>query len=425
MSRVLYLDCFSGAAGDMLLGAFLDAGLPQDELRRALGSLGVDHALAVRRVQRAGISATHVVVGDRSQGRAEHHHHGHHHDHHDHHDHEHGHAGPAHEHRSLAEIARLIDSSNLPKAGKARAVALFDRLGEAEAAIHGTTLDRVHLHEVGAVDSIIDIVGAVCAFEWFGIEDVVASPLNLGGGTVTMAHGTFPIPAPATLRLLSGAPVYSSGLQAELVTPTGALLVTSYAKAFGPFPPMTVERVGYGAGTRELDPVPNVLRLVIGTRTAAGVQDDGTAVVKIECEIDDMNPQLFGAVTDRLTAAGALDVFLTAVQMKKGRPGTLLTTLAPPARREAIVDVLFRETTSIGVRIERVEREVLDRRWIDVAVTGGVVRIKVAGRRGEILNAAPEYDDCLRVAVATGRPVKAVHAEAVQAWLDRERTPQP
>jgi uncharacterized protein (TIGR00299 family) protein len=438
MSRVMYLDCFSGAAGDMMLGAFLDAGLPQEALRRALGSLGVGHTLVVRTVLRAGLTATHVSVdGQQNRGHEHGHDHKHSHEHEHTHEHEHHHEhdhGPIHEHaqgsdhghRSLAEISRLIESSSLSAAGQARALALFRRLAEAEAAIHGISVEQVHLHEVGALDSIIDIVGAVFAFEWFGIDDIVASPLNVGGGTVAIAHGTFPVPAPATLRLLTGVPVYSSGARSELLTPTGALLVSDYARSYGPMPAMTIERVGYGAGTRDVPQAPNVLRIVIGSRAdREGLADGDGAVVKLECEIDDMSPQLFGPAVERLSGAGALDVFLTPVQMKKGRPGTLVTVLAPPDRRDALVDLLFRETTSIGVRVERVERVRLDRRWVDVAVTGGVVRIKVAGRGGEVLNAAPEFDDCVRVATATGRPVKLVQAEAVQAWLELHGTQNP
>jgi uncharacterized protein (TIGR00299 family) protein len=416
MARVMYLDCFSGAAGDMLLGAFLDAGLPVDALKTALGTLGIGHELAVTRVLRAGLSATHVdVIATEAQsrkpaavGQT--------------HAHPHGPAsahGPE-THHTLAEIAALIERSSLSAAAKARAVALFRRLAEAEAAIHDTALDQVHLHEVGAVDSIIDICGVVFAFEWFGIDDVVASPLNLGGGSVQMTHGRYPVPAPATLRLLAGIPVSSSGIQSELVTPTGALLVSDYAKSYGVFPAMTVETIGYGAGTKDFQSRPNVLRVVIGERTAAtadaGAPAGGEVVTKIECEIDDMSPQLFGAVTERLLAAGAVDVFLTAVQMKKGRPGTLLTVLARSADRRALIDLLFRETTTIGVRFEEMRREVLERRWEEVQVTGGTVRMKIAGRGGDVLTATPEFDDCLRVAAATGQPVKAVQAEAMRAW---------
>jgi uncharacterized protein (TIGR00299 family) protein len=436
MARVMYFDCFAGAAGDMVLGALLDAGLPLAELQRALGSLGVGHDLTATKVLRAGINATHValVAGaghdvdhrhsdqrDRSHHGHSHHHHHHHHDH-DHHHHDHGHSGHAqphsHGHRSLAEITHLIGQSALSPAGRERAVALFRRIGEAEAAIHNMSIDEVHLHEVGAVDSIVDIVGAVFAFEWFGIDDIVASPLNLGAGTVEIAHGVFPVPAPATLRLLAGVPVYSSGIQAELVTPTGALLISSYARAFGPLPSMTVDRIGYGAGTRDLGKVPNVLRVVIGERATASVATDGAeAIVQLQCEIDDMSPQLFGPVSDRLFTAGALDVFLTPAQMKKGRPGTLLTILAPPEKRAAICDLVFRETTTLGVRFQDVWRETLDRKWVDVKIAGGTVRIKVATRNGEVVNASPEFDDCLRIATATGRPVKLVQAEALRAYV--------
>jgi uncharacterized protein (TIGR00299 family) protein len=431
MARVMYFDAFSGAAGDMVLGALIDAGLPADQLRQALGTLGVGHELRVTRVTRAGLSATHVqVLGDDEaahvHGPGEGHPHPHGHDHahgheHGHGDHDHACADRAgakgHVHRSLKEIVHLIGRSALSQAGKARANAMFERLAEAEAAIHSMPVEEVHLHEVGAVDSIIDVVGAVFALEWFGIEDIVSSPVNVGGGSVSIAHGTFPVPAPATLRLVGKMPIYSSDIKAELLTPTGALLLSTYARSFGPMPAMVIDRVGYGAGTRDLGHVPNVLRVVVGERTESPIV--ATDVVKVECEIDDMSPQLFGPVSDRLFAAGALDVFLVPVVMKRGRPGTLLTVLAPPDRREAIADVVFRETTTIGLRYEQVAREVLERRSVEVDVTGGTVRIKVAGRRGEVLNAAPEFEDCVRVAAATGRPVKAVQAEALRAWHAR------
>jgi uncharacterized protein (TIGR00299 family) protein len=430
MARVMYFDCFSGAAGDMVLGALLDAGLPLDQLRAALGSLGVGHDLDVTRVLRSGLSATHVRVSGEDQPAHSHDHahdhshthdHGHHHDHdHDHHHgHEHAHAHAHAAHRSLREIAHLIGHSALSASAKARAVAMFRRLAEAEAAIHDMTVEDVHLHEVGAIDSIIDIAGVAFGLEWFGIDDILCSPLNVGGGSVDIAHGRFPVPAPATLRLLEGVPVYSGEIKAELVTPTGALVMSSYAKAFGPMPAMTVERIGYGAGTRDFAGTPNVLRLVIGDRATVGTpeaRNPVASVIKLECEIDDMSPQLFGPVGELLFRAGALDVFLTPIFMKKGRPGTLLTVLAPPALREPVTRVLFRETTTIGLRVETIERETLDREWVDVALHGGTVRIKIAKRNGEIVNAAPEFDDCVRVAEATGRPIKAIQTEAMRAW---------
>lgn len=416
MARVLYLDCFSGAAGDMLLGALLDAGLPLGALREALGSLGVDHDVQVNRVVRCGITATKfdVIEHHDAESRPPHRHvHTH--------DHAHGDDEPHHDHgadghRTLKEIRHLIGHSSLSPAAKTRAAELFGRLAQIEADIHGISVDNVHLHEVGALDSIIDIVGVVFAMEWFGIDDIVSSPLNVGGGTVQIAHGRFPVPAPATLRLLEHVPVYSDGPKVELVTPTGALLVSAYAREYGAMPAMSVSQIGYGAGTRDTPHTPNVLRVVIGERTSARIAAVDRAderVLKIECEIDDMNPQLFAPASDRLFQAGALDVFLTPVLMKKGRPGTLVTVLAPEEKRAAVIDTLFRETTTIGVRIERVERETLERRWETVETSGGPVRIKIATRHGVIVNAAPEFDDCLRIAQATNTPVKAVQAEAM------------
>ena len=446
MAQVMYLDCFSGAAGDMLLGALVDAGLPAARLREALGTLGVDHELRLTPVVRAGITATHFEVidpgnsagaGQDARGAGHHHDHHHHHHHgeehahgHEHaHDHAHTHpSSAAHGHRSLAEIRHLIGHSALSPAGKARAVDLFQRIGEAEAAVHGTPLDEVHLHEVGALDSIIDIVGVVFGMEWFGIDDVVASPLNVGGGTVEIAHGRYPVPAPATARLLAGVPAYGGGPDVELVTPTGALLVSAYARSYGPLPSMTIARIGYGAGRRDFPRHPNVLRVLIGERRhadrpAAAPENALETVVKLECEIDDMNPQWFGPASDRLFEAGALDVFLGAVQMKKGRPGTLITVLAPEDRRAALCDLLFRETTTLGVRFERMWRETLDRRFEPVDTPDGPVRIKVALRDGRVINAAPEFDDCLAIATRTGRALKDVQGEALAAWHARAKGP--
>jgi len=400
---VLYFDCFSGASGDMLLGALIDAGVPLAEIRRALGSLAVDpDAVWTEPVVRTGIRATKFCV--RGEAGA--------------HTHAGDHRADHEPHRTLAEIAALIDGSALSATGKARAKALFNRLGEVEAAIHGVPLDQVHLHEVGALDSIIDIVGAVHALEYLGADRIVASPLNVGSGSVRAAHGVYPVPAPATLQLLAGAPVYAGPQKAEMVTPTGALLVAGYAAAFGPLPRMTVRTVGYGAGSRDFPDAPNVLRVVIGEEQA--VSDAAPSrVVVIEAEIDDMTPQLFGVAMDALLAAGALDVFYTSVQMKKNRPGTLLTVIAPPERRVSLTALIFRETTTIGVRYRESEREVLDRETVVVATAVGPIRVKVARQRGEVLNVSPEFDDCVRAARAAGRPVKEVQALAVRAFHDR------
>ena len=419
MARILYFDCFSGIAGDMVLGALLDAGLPFDELKRALGSLAISgYEVTAERVLRAGVSATKFRViehparaaaqhttgaaaehsggvgAEHPAGEASQHHHG-------------------HPHRHLKSIYELIDRSGLSPAGRTRAKELFQRLGEAEAAIHQTSVEKVHLHEVGALDSIIDIVGSVFALEWIGVDRIVCSPLNVGGGTVQSAHGLFPVPAPATLKLLGDAPVYSGAVQKELVTPTGALIATSYASSFGPIPEMAVETVGYGAGDRDTPGTPNVLRVLIGR---AADRPHGDRVVVIECEIDDMNPQIFGVVMDQLYAAGALEVFYVPVQMKKNRPGTLLTVVAAPERKAALSEVIFRETTTIGLRHHEVDRECLPREIVSVDTPLGAVRFKLASRDGRVVNAVPEFDDCARIAAAKNMSVKEVQAVAIQAY---------
>jgi uncharacterized protein (TIGR00299 family) protein len=435
--RILYFDCFSGASGDMVLGALIDAGVPLDDVRRALGSLAITpESVWTEQVVRTGVRATKFcVVGedaavvhthDHSHEHAHSHAHADHH-HHDTHAHGHSHGTPKgapyenaavahHAHRSLAEINQLIDGSALSATGKARAKDLFLQLGAAEAAIHGTTLENVHLHEVGALDSIIDIVGAVYALESLGIDRIVASPLNVGGGTITSAHGVYPVPAPATLRLLQGAPIYSGPQQVELVTPTGALLVKAYASEFGTVPAMTLSAIGYGAGSRDLPDTPNVLRVLIGEGDAKA---PSTTVVVIEADIDDMNPQIFGVVMDTLLAQGALDVFYTSIQMKKNRPGILLTVVAPPDARERLTAIIFRETTTIGVRYSEMARECLDREEVTVATPLGPVRIKVARRNGHILNTSPEFDDCARIARERDVPLKEVQALAIKAFYDR------
>jgi uncharacterized protein (TIGR00299 family) protein len=450
--RILYFDCFSGASGDMVLGALIDAGVPLDDVRRALGSLAITpESVWTEQVVRTGVRATKFcVVGEDNVGRtlsgppsaatavvvhahdhahAHSHSHAHAQHHHDAHSHEaHGHsehgtlkgapyesaAAAHHAHRSLAEINHLIDGSALSTSGKARAKDLFLQLGTAEAAIHGTSLDHVHLHEVGALDSIIDIVGAVYALESLNIDRVVASPLNVGSGTITSAHGVYPVPAPATLRLLKGAPIYAGPQKSELVTPTGALLVKAYASEFGAVPAMTLSAIGYGAGSRDLPDTPNVLRVLIGDADAKAAS---TTVVVIEADIDDMNPQIFGVVMDTLLAQGALDVFYTSIQMKKNRPGILLTVVAPPDARVRLTTTIFRETTTIGVRYREMARECLDREEVTVATPLGPVRVKVARRDGRILNASPEFDDCARIARERDVPVKEVQALAIKAFL--------
>jgi uncharacterized protein (TIGR00299 family) protein len=409
----LYFDGFSGISGDMILGAFLDAGLPLDALREALGSLAVDgYSVDAEPVLRAGVSATQFVVREHgaSIDAAAHAHP---------HPHPHGPDDGAH-HRSLASIQALIGGSALSASGKTRANALFRRLAEVEARIHGMPVEEVHLHEVGALDSIIDIVGAVFAMEWAAADRVVCSPLNIGGGMVSTAHGLFPVPAPATLALLGRAPVYGGTVQKELVTPTGALIATAYAESFGGVPAMSIERVGYGAGSRDNPGTPNVLRILIGE---AADRPASERVAVIECEIDDMNPQLFGAAMDRLYAAGALEVFYTPVQMKKNRPGTLLTVVSAPDLRPTMADLVFRETTTIGLRHYEVERECLRREIIAVETPLGQVRFKLAWHDGRLVNATPEFEDCAALARTHRMSVKDVQALAIQAYGARATAP--
>ncbi|HEY6212443.1 MAG TPA: nickel pincer cofactor biosynthesis protein LarC [Vicinamibacterales bacterium] len=419
MSRVLYFDCFSGISGDMTLGALLDAGLPLEELKRALGSLALGDAhVHVDRVLRTGLSATKFSVH-------EHKHSGESHEHaagsHAHGTASHQHGAGSHGHRTLTEIFALIDRAALSTSARERAKTMFQRLGEVEASIHSIPVEQIHLHEVGSLDSIIDIAGVAFAMEWVGAERIVCSPLNVGGGTVDSAHGRFPVPAPATVKLLGGAAIYSGDIQKELVTPTGALIVTTYASAFGPIPPMKVDRVGYGAGDRDDPKTPNVLRVLIGesmearTESASG---PGDRVVVVECEIDDMNPQIFGSAMEQLYAAGALEVFYVPVQMKKNRPGTLLTVIAPIDRRSAIADVVFRETTTIGLRYFDVARECLKRESVTVETPVGAVRFKIAWRDGKVVNAAPEFEDVARLAATNKLPVKDVQAIAIRAFAD-------
>ena len=400
--RILYFDCFAGAAGDMILGALLDAGLPFDELKHALGSLAVEGwDVSVDRVIKKGLSATKFRVHPLSLA-----HHGHH---------------------SLQEIETAIGRSALTVAGKARAMAMFHRLASAEAAIHGTSLDQVHLHEVGAVDSIIDIVGVVFGLEWFKADRIVVSPLNVGGGMVRSAHGIFPVPAPATVALLKDAPIYSSGIQSELLTPTGALILSEYASSYGPVPAMRVQQVGYGAGDRELAETPNVVRVLVGESVddrrdaLLGAPASAMRIVVLECEIDDMNPQIFGPLMDTLYAAGALEVFYSAVQMKKNRPGTLMTIVARPDHREQLTAIVFRESTTIGVRYQEMSRDCLDREMVTVDTAVGSVRFKVARRKGQVVNAQPEFDDLAKRAAERGIPIKDVQALAIQAWLDNKK----
>jgi uncharacterized protein (TIGR00299 family) protein len=318
-----------------------------------------------------------------------------------------------HHHRSLGAILQLIDQASLAPRAADRARRIFCRLGEAEARVHDVPIENVHFHEVGAVDAIVDIVGACIGFELLGVEKFSCSALNLGEGRVETQHGTLPVPAPATAELLRGAPAYSTGIQRELVTPTGAAIASTLASAFGALPPMTVAAIGYGAGAAELPGQPNVLRLFVGESAAQGAGEPwDDAIVVLEANLDDMNPQIYGYFVERALQAGALDVFATAVQMKKNRPGQLVTLLCEPAAVDRLTDLIFRETTTIGVRSYTARRRTLQRESIPVETPLGRIRMKVSRLNGHVLNVAPEYEDCQRVAAEHGVPLKQVLAEA-------------
>jgi uncharacterized protein (TIGR00299 family) protein len=414
--RIAYLDCFSGISGDMFLGALLDAGLPARVLEETVAALNVGARLEISRVTRSGISATKVDVwiGEEKDlprervshlCRQEHHH-------------------RQHPHRGLSEIRAIIRKADMAAAAQERALAVFQALGDAEAKIHNTDVEKIHFHEVGAVDAIVDIVCAAVGSLALEVDEWVCSPLNVGGGSVECAHGKFPVPSPATVELLRGVPVYSSGVNAELVTPTGAAVVKTLCKRFVPFPAMRIAATGYGAGSRDLPGQPNVVRLTIGdaaeTQLAASPEIPEETIAVLEANLDDLNPQVFGYVIERALAEGALDVFGTPVQMKKNRPGMLLTVLARPEDAPRLAKLVFGETTTLGIRVRQERRQRLMRRAVAVQTSWGEVRMKVANLNGSIANYAPEYEDCRRIADQHKVPLKQVMQEATRRYLESQ-----
>jgi uncharacterized protein (TIGR00299 family) protein len=387
----------------MFVGALLDLGVSVDTLRGELEKLQLkEYRISANRVIKQNISATKfdvTVFEDptvRSPSPVLH--------------------AAIHEHRGYTEIAAMIEKSGLSQRVKDRALQVFRRIGEAEAKIHGIALEKIHFHEIGAVDSIVDIVGACIAVELLGVDEIHASPPRLGSGFVETAHGRFPVPAPATLELLKGVPVQPSNEPFELVTPTGAALLAEFCTRFGPLPAMSSEKIGYGAGTRDLEKTPNVLRAVLGEASATASTSEETDVVTvIETNIDDMNPQLFGDVMERLLAAGALDVFLTPVQMKKNRPGTLLTVLCEPKAVDSLADLVLTHTTSFGVRVHEMQRRKLAREIVKVKTRFGEIEVKVGRLRGKIVSRSPEFEACKLAAVKSNVSVKEVYREAVRA----------
>jgi len=417
--RIAYLDCLSGISGDMFLGALLDAGLPASVLEETVVALNVGACLEISRVMRSGISAIKVDVwiGDEKDLPREQASHAHRQEHAHHHHH-------GHSHRGLRQIREIIRQGKIAPAAQARALEIFQALGEAEAKIHNTDVEKIHFHEVGAVDAIVDIVCAATGSLALGVDEWVCSPLNVGGGSVECAHGKFPVPSPATVELLRGATVYSSGVNAELVTPTGAAIVKTLCRRFVPFLAMKIAATGYGAGSRDLPGQPNVVRLTVGeaveTQPAASSEIPEDTVTVLEANLDDLNPQVFGYVLERLLAEGALDAFATPVQMKKNRPGMLLTVLARPEEASRLAKLIFGETTTLGIRMRQERRQTLLRRSVAVQTPWGEVRMKVAHLNGSIANYAPEYDDCRRIADQHKVPLKQVMQEATRQYLQTQ-----
>jgi uncharacterized protein (TIGR00299 family) protein len=379
-----YLDAFSGISGDMLVGALADAGADQTAIIDAIASLKTDATVSFEKVKRCGVGATqfHVQAPD------------------------------THAHRHLTHIVKMIEGAGLSVRARRDAIAVFRRLGEAEAEVHQVPIEKVHFHEVGAADSIADIVGAAVAFDLLDAGSIVCSAINVGSGTVETAHGTLPVPAPATARLLAGAPVYVSGPAVELTTPTGAAVAATLASSFGALPPMKIARTGYGAGGHDFPDRPNVLRVILGEPTGA---EEALVVSVIEANIDDLSPQVLAYAAERLLETGALDVTLQPVLMKKGRPGHLLQVIAKPERREALAQVVFAETSALGLRISSAERRVQSRSWTEVKTPYGAVRMKVSSEGSY----APEYEDCRKLALASGVALKHIIAEANSEYLNK------
>jgi hypothetical protein len=397
-----YLDCFSGISGDMFVGALLDVGLPLEGLFAELKKIPLGfYEFKRTRTLRGHLVGTRVeilVPGKQPS-------------------------------RKLRDIEALIRDSELSAGVKERALKVFSRLAEAEGRLHNMPPEQVHFHEVGAVDAILDIVGTCIGLEFLEISHLTCSPVNVGSGCVQAAHGSLPVPAPASLELLKDLPIYSSGVDGELVTPTGAALISTLATGFGPIPPMRVERIGYGAGAREIPGHPNLARLLLGesaepVRVRDGAPGDEVVSV-IEANVDDMSPQLYGYFIDQALAAGALDVTCTPIQMKKDRPGILLSVLCTPEKGDALAQMLFEQTTTIGVRIYEARRKILERELVSIQTPYGTVKVKVARRDGKVLNVAPEYEDCQRLATEKGVPLKQVMIAAQASYLEQVPSPTP
>lgn len=428
--KTLYFDCFSGISGDMTIGALLDLGLGFDYLKTELRKLPVEgYELQVSRVTRSNLSAMKFDVvmdgHDQAHDSHEHHHHDehHHHHHHDEHGHEHNHghehtASHQHFHRKASAILTMIAESKLTPHAKRMATEIFTKLAVSEGKVHHIPPEDVEFHEVGAVDSIVDTVGAAIGFDALGIEQFLCSAINIGSGFIHCQHGVFPVPAPATADLLRHATIYQKYAQTELVTPTGAAILAAVVSRFGTLNGFAAEKIGYGAGTKQFADFPNCLRLMIGEERPITAERPG-AVMVIEANIDDMTPQNFAYATEKLLAAGALDVFTIPIQMKKSRPGQLLQVLSPPDLVDRLTRLIFQETTTIGIRRYAVDRTVLEREFVEVHSEYGAIKVKVSKLDGEVVNFTPEYEDCARIAREHNVPLKKVQAMVVNAYLQK------
>jgi uncharacterized protein (TIGR00299 family) protein len=389
--KTLYFDCFAGASGDMILGATVAAGVDAGYLREQLSLLPVTgFSIDFETVNRSGLSATYARVETAHE----------------------------HSHRSLADIKEIIDGSDLSRGVKQRAIAIFTRLAEAEARVHNEPVDHVHFHEVGALDAIVDVVGAAICFDALQIERFVCSPLHVGSGMVKMAHGHFPVPPPAVAELLKGVPCYSTEIKGELLTPTGAAIITTVCTEYGPIPEMKTDATGYGAGTREYQEFPNVLRVLLGETELHGATDE--RLWMLETNLDDASPQIIGHVMDRVLELGALDCFFTPVQMKKNRPGVLLSVLCGRNEKEALMKLLFTETTTLGVRSYEVARRALQRSVMRVETQYGPIDVKVAHLDGRVVNEMPEFEQCRQAAAKANVPLKIVE-EVARLALAKKR----
>ncbi|HUL28984.1 MAG TPA: nickel pincer cofactor biosynthesis protein LarC [Thermodesulfobacteriota bacterium] len=389
--RIAYFDCFSGASGDMILGSLIDAGVSPQRLKAELKKLRIPNVhLRVQKVLKRGISGTQVLVEGRNEKRS---------------------------HRNLKEILRIVDRSSLASEVKEKSEEIFRRIASVEGRIHQIPTEEVHFHELGGLDSIVDVVGAVWGIGQFEVDKICVSKINVGGGFVKCDHGILPVPAPATLSLMEGKPIYSSGVERELLTPTGAAILTTLGSEFGPLPRITVERTGYGAGRDDL-PHPNLLRLLIGTSESTSGKE---TVAVVETNIDDMNPQLYEYVMERLLTMEVLDVFITPILMKKNRPGHLLTVICPPGKLPSVAEFLFRETTTIGLRWHQEEREKTDREIVSLRTKYGNIPFKLARWEGKVVNFSPEYDECKRLALERKVPLKDVFEEAKKTVLGSKK----